>query len=91
MIAEKPTESYGKTVDRILEDLMGLATTRPDKVSTSLHEIYKLISLGQIDIAKQLISEMKGEIEGDPELLIGSDPDLVKAEVLIKRKEIIGK
>jgi len=91
MIAERPSESYGKTVDRILEDLMGLTTTRPDKVSTSLHKIYEQISLWQLDEAKKLIAIMKGEIDGDPELLIGSDPDLVKAEVLIKRKEIIGR
>ena len=32
---------------------------------------------------QQLISAMKSEI--------GSDPELVKAEVLIKRKEILGK
>jgi len=90
-IAERPAESYGKTVDRILEDLMGLATTRPDKVTASLHEIYELISHGGIEEAKHLIAIMKGEIEGDLELLIGADPELVKAEVLIKRKEIIGR
>jgi predicted ATP-binding protein involved in virulence len=91
VIAEKPTESYGKTVDRVLEDLMGLQTTRPDKVSQSLHNLYELISLGQLDEAKQLLAIMNGEVDGDPDLLIGSDPDLVKAEVLIKRWEIIGR
>ncbi len=30
--ALKASESYGKTVERILEDLMGLDTTRPDEV-----------------------------------------------------------
>ncbi|WP_052507359.1 AAA family ATPase [Desulfonatronovibrio magnus] len=29
MSAQKPAESYGKNVDRILEDIMGLETTRP--------------------------------------------------------------
>ncbi|GBO56011.1 hypothetical protein APA_4217 [Pseudanabaena sp. lw0831] len=90
-IAERPSESYGKTVDRVLEDLMGLATTRPDKVNKGLHDLYELISLGQLDQAKQLLAIMRGEVDGDPDLLIGSDPDLVKAEVLIKRKEIIGR
>lgn len=90
-IAERPSESYGKTVDRVLEDLMGLATTRPDKVTKSLHELYELISLGQLDQAKQILAIMNGEVDGDPDLLIGSDPDLVKAEVLIKRKESIGR
>jgi predicted ATP-binding protein involved in virulence len=91
VIAERPSESYGKTVDRVLEDLMGLATTRPDKVTKSLQELYELISLGQLDQAKQLLAEMTGEVDGDPDLLIGSDPDLVKAEVWIKRKESIGR
>jgi predicted ATP-binding protein involved in virulence len=83
MTAERPAESYGKNIDRILEDLMGLTTTRPDAVSANLHQIYEQISIGQIAEAKQLISAMKSEI--------GSDPELVKAEVLIKRKEILGK
>ena len=91
VIAERPSESYGKTVDRVLEDLMGLATTRPDKVSQGLHNLYELISLGQLNEAKQLLAIMSGEVDGNPDLVIGSDPDLVKAEVLIKRKEIIGR
>jgi predicted ATP-binding protein involved in virulence len=90
-IAERPSESYGKTVDRVLEDLMGLATTRPDKVKSSLHEVYQRINLGQIAEAKELIAIMKGEVAGDPDLLIGSDPELGKAEVIIRRKEIIGR
>ena len=64
---------------------------RPDKVTKSLQELYELISLGQLAQAKQLLAEMTGEVEGDPDLLIGSDPDLVKAEVWIKRKESIGR
>ena len=90
-IAERPSESYGKTVDRVLEDLMGLATTRPDKVKSSLHEVYQRINLGQIAEAKELIAIMKGEIAGDPDLLIGADPELGRAEVIIRRKEIIGR
>ncbi len=83
IVAERPAESYGKNVDRILEDLMGLETTRPDRVSSSLHDIYDEINQGQLADARQKIAEMKAEI--------GEDPELVKAEVLIKRKEIIGK
>jgi predicted ATP-binding protein involved in virulence len=90
-IAERPSESYGKTVDRVLEDLMGLETTRPDKVKSSLHEVYQRINLGQIAEAKELIAIMKGEVAGDPDLLIGADPELGRAEVIIRRKEIIGR
>lgn len=80
---ERPYESYGKNVDRVLEDLMGLETTRPDSVEEALAAIYTLIDTGKSNIAKEKIIELKQ--------LIGEDPDLVKAEVLIKRKEIIGK
>ena len=33
----QPTESYGKNVDRVLEDLMGPETTRPDAVEADLY------------------------------------------------------
>ena len=79
----QPRASYGKTVDRILEDLMGLDTTRPQPVSQDLHHIYQLIDEGQLPSAKQAITDMKAAI--------GNDPELVKAEVLIRRKEIIGR
>lgn len=81
--AEMPRESYGKNVDRILEDLMGLATTRPDKVEADLKEVFQSIAAGTLTNAKKQIKELKEDI--------GEDPELVKAEVLIKRKEIIGK
>lgn len=80
---ERPYESYGKNVDRVLEDLMGLETTRPDNVEAELASIYTLINNGESTAAKEKIAQLKE--------LIGEDPDLVKAEVLIKRREIIGK
>ncbi len=83
MTAQHPRESYGKNADRILEDLMGLETTRPDKVSSELQSLYEEIDQGQLVDARQKIVTLKAEI--------GEDPELVKAEVLIKRKEIIGK
>lgn len=83
IVAEKPIESYGKNVDRILEDLMGLETTRPDEVESSLDMIFQKISSGKLKDARKLITELKEKI--------GDDPELVKAEVLIKRKELIGR
>ncbi len=83
MVAEQPTESYGKSVERILEDLMGLETTRPDEVSVKLHDIYSSIDQNHIEEARRSIAVMKEEI--------GEDPELMKAEILIRRKEIIGK
>ncbi|MGM0609001.1 MAG: AAA family ATPase [Candidatus Muiribacteriota bacterium] len=80
---EKPVESYGKNVDRVLEDLMGLETTRPDEISSMIEELYELISQKELDIAKDKLGEIKRKI--------GEDPELVKAGVLIKRQEILGK
>lgn len=76
-------ESYGKTVDRILEDLMELSTTRPAQVEADLQQIFDWLEANQIEAAKEGIRRIKQEI--------GEDPDLVKAEVLIRRKELIGR
>ena len=81
--ARQPSESYGKTVDRILEDLMELNTTRPEQVEADLQQIFDWLEANQLDAAKEAIRRIKQEI--------GEDPDLVKAEVLIRRKEIIGR
>lgn len=81
--AIRPVESYGKTVDRVLEDLMGLPTTRPNQVESDLRAIYEQISEGQLDTARDSITAL--------EQVIGEDPELVKAKVLIKRKELIGR
>jgi predicted ATP-binding protein involved in virulence len=79
----QPSESYGKSVNRILEDLMELETTRPTEVTEDLHAIYQMIDGDRLDAARQEVARMKQ--------LIGNDPELVKAEVLIRRKELIGK
>ena len=77
------SESYGKTVERVLEDLMGLPTTRPNEVQLEIDGIYAMIDAGQLEKARTGITELKEKI--------GSDPELVRAEVLIRRKELIGK
>lgn len=79
----RPSESYGKTVERVLEDLMGLETTRPTEVEDALRKIYEQIDGGDLDGARDLIGKL--------EKRIGEDSELVKANVLIKRKELIGK
>ena len=81
--AQHPSESYGKTAERILEDLMGLETTRPTVVKTDLQSIYELIARDQLDEARQKVAHLKARIS--------SDPELVKAEGLIRRKELIGR
>ena len=80
---EKPTESYGKSTDRQLEDILGVAS-RPDNIKEELHNLYILIQEKKLVDAKVLMKTLEKEIEG-------REPELVKAEVLIKRKEILGK
>ena len=76
-------ESYGKTVERVLEDLMGLETTRPAAIKASLRQIYQRIDRSDLQQAKLDIDALRSEI--------GADPELIRASVLIKRKELIGK
>ena len=62
---------------------MGLETTRPNDVNDWLRKIYEQINVGNLELAANSIRELEG--------VIGDDPDLAKAAVLIKRKELIGK
>mgnify|MGYP003669947783 CR=1 FL=1 len=75
-------ESFGKNSDRILEDIMD-ETSRPEDIDNEIKSIFKLIQDGEIEKAKKKIKNLRSEI--------GDDSELVKADVLIKRREIIGK
>lgn len=79
---KKPSESYGKNSDSILEDLMGV-DARPSDVKKDLDSLYLMIDKGHLDKAKKKILAIKKNI--------GDDAELTKADVLIRRKEIIGK
>jgi predicted ATP-binding protein involved in virulence len=84
--ALRPEESYGRKVDRILEDLMELDTTRPEEVDKAIRELFNMISLKKSDemnSAREVLNVIKQRI--------GDDPELIKAEGLIRRKELIGK
>jgi predicted ATP-binding protein involved in virulence len=83
IIASHPSKSYGNNADRILEDLMGLPTTRPDEVFQELRNIFSLIGSNSLSDAVEKIADLKKKI--------GTDPEIVKAEVLLARKEILGK
>lgn len=75
-------ESYGKSSDQILEDIMD-ETSRPKEVENNIETIYDLIEEGDLTKAKTKIDEVRMEI--------GDDEELIRAEVLIKRQEILGK
>lgn len=80
---QRPTDSYGLTVERILEDLMELETTRPIEIMKAINKIYQKIDLGEFDEVRKLIATLETEIK--------TDPEMVKAKILLKRKELIGK
>lgn len=75
-------ESYGRTSDRILEDVMD-ETSRPKRVDDEIKSIFRLIQDGNIEEAKEKIKMLRSSI--------GDDGELIKADVLIRRREIIGK
>lgn len=75
-------DSYGKSSDRILEDVMD-ETARPKAVDDKIKKLFNLIQNNEIIGAKNLVDELRKEI--------GEDSELIKATVLMKRREIIGK
>ena len=77
-----PIESYGKNSDLILENIMG-TSARPLEVEEKLKQLFVLIDEGKIDDANVLLNDLH--------TMIGDDSDLINAEILIQRKEILGK
>jgi predicted ATP-binding protein involved in virulence len=81
--ATHPSKSYGNNANRILEDIMGLKTTLPDDIFKELRDIYHCIGQNLLVEAKGKVTTLKRKI--------GTDPEIVKAEILIARKEILGR
>ena len=79
--AKRPSQAYGQTVDRVLEDIMNVPA-RPAEIQSELANLFLLIEQGNLQEAMGILRELRGKI--------GTDPDLVKAEVLIRRKELAG-
>ena len=77
-----PEDSFGLDSNRILEDLMNVSE-RPAEMKQRFDELFSLIDNNQLEPARKLIAELKE--------VIHADPDLVKAETIIRRKEILGK
>ncbi|MBN3939132.1 AAA family ATPase [Nostoc sp. NMS9] len=81
VVAKRPESSFGRDSNRILEDLMRVPA-RPQEIKDRLHELFRLIDEGNLDGARQLSQEIAD--------IIGQDePELVKASVSIRRKEIL--
>lgn len=83
IIANRPESSFGRDSNRILEDVMGVSE-RPKEIKERLLELFRLIDQGDIEGARQLRQELADEIGYD-------EPEFVRADVLIRRKEILNK
>ena len=79
IVANRPEDAYGQTVNRILEDIMGVPA-RPRKIEDELGRLYVAIEEKDMEKAKYLL--------GCLQETIGTDPDLVRAGILIRRLEI---
>lgn len=75
------SESYGKTAERILEDLMGLTTTRPTEIEQSLQQIYQCIDNAELATAKQKLKQLRQNIKSI------TDTELTRLELIIRREE----
>jgi predicted ATP-binding protein involved in virulence len=83
VIVEHPAHSFGRDSNQILEDLMGVSD-RPEAIKTKLQDLFELIENGELDQAKQ--------VKNNLEHLMGLDePEFAKADVLIRRREILGR
>lgn len=83
VIAYHPDSSYGRDVNQILEDLMGVPR-RPKVFKDKLRELFRFIDEGDLDKAKALQQHLETEIGLD-------EPEFARADVLIRRQEILGR
>ena len=77
---EHPQESYGMSIDRVVELIMD-EDTRPNEVSEKISKVFEAIERNKINEAKKLISSLKEYLKTDPEIL--------RAEMLIRQKELL--
>ena len=82
VVANRPEDAYGQAVDRILEDIMDVPA-RPRKIETKLKNLFFAIDEGNTKKAKRILACLQ--------TTIGADPALVKADVLIRRREVLEK
>ncbi|MBE9184900.1 AAA family ATPase [Microcoleus sp. LEGE 07076] len=82
-IAIDRVPSFGKDSNRILETLMG-TPERPQEIIEYLRELFHLIDKGELDNARRLRQELARRMGEE-------DPEFVRADWLIQRKEIFNK
>ena len=83
IVAIQPETSFGRDTNCILEDLMEVPE-RPQEIKDSLQRLFKFIDEGNLEGAKELRQDLAVRIGED-------EPEFVRADVLIRRKEILNK
>ncbi|MBF0551845.1 MAG: AAA family ATPase, partial [Deltaproteobacteria bacterium] len=78
----RPAETFGLDSNRVLEEVLDVPE-RPQEIKDKLSEIFNQLDLGRLDETARLLQELKEQI--------GDDPELIKAGVILRRKEIIGR
>jgi hypothetical protein len=75
--------TYGRDSNRILEDEMGVPK-RSQEIKDGLRDLFRLIDDGNLPKARELQEYLKEEIGFD-------EPEFARADVLIHRKEVLGR
>jgi len=75
----KPEESYGMTIDRVVELIMD-EDIRPSNVKKQIDKLFELIERNKLSEAKEMESKLKKYLKTDPEIM--------RAEMLIRKKEL---
>jgi predicted ATP-binding protein involved in virulence len=83
IVAKRPDSSFGRDSNYILEVLMD-TPARKEEIKDELLELFRLIDRGYLDGARQLRQQIADQIGAD-------EPELVKANVLLRRKEILNR
>ena len=83
VVLKHPSSSFGRDSNRILEDLMKVPE-RPQEIKEKLMELFRLIDSGNLESARQLRLEIEEEIGTD-------EPEFVRADILMRRREILNK
>jgi predicted ATP-binding protein involved in virulence len=85
IIASQPESSYGRDSNQILENVMDVSAY-PEEIEKELLKLFRLIDRNDLEGAKQQLKDIGTKMENRLD-----DPQLIKAGVVIKRKEILGK
>lgn len=80
-IHARPLTTYGQDAARILEEVFG-APARPQEVEDDLRRLFAEIDRNDLRAARDRVARLEDDLGTD-------DPEIVKAKVMIRRKELI--